>query len=54
MFGGRGSLAKAVQDQTLAQGEKNTVALQMLAQFSGRYPDAASTLIEQARSNRSR
>src|SRR5205814_10157773 len=41
-------LAKVVHDPTLAQGGKNTVALQMLAQFSGRYPEAASTLIEQA------
>jgi hypothetical protein len=46
------ALAKAVQDPTMAQGGKNTLALQMLAQSSGRYPEAASTLIEQARSNK--
>ena len=45
------ALAKTVQDPTMAQGGKSTVALQMLAQFSGQYPEAASTLIEQARSN---
>jgi hypothetical protein len=49
---GMPSLIREVQDPAVAGSGNLGVALQILAQVSAQYPEAASTLIEQARANK--